>query len=232
MDRTEIKTPFFMVNTKSYLCKEKVLEIAKEADRLAEKYDITVFMIAPHVYLGIIQKVTNNLIITAQHVDGNYLGRGMGDTVPEFLRDVGVTAAYMNHAEHPMTLAELVQAIHRTKETGILSVVCSDTIEETKAIAMLNPDIILCEQTNKIETGTLSDNDYMKKSVDTVKKINPSILVELGARICSGEDVYKTIMAGADGTGSASQISCSDDPAAVMEDMLLGVVKAREELEL
>ena len=31
MDRSEIKTPFFMVNTKSYLCKEKVLEIAKEA---------------------------------------------------------------------------------------------------------------------------------------------------------------------------------------------------------
>ena len=36
-------------------------------------------------------------------------------------------------------------------------------------------------------------------------------------------------MSGADGTGSASKISCSEQPFSVMEDMLSGLMRAKKD---
>lgn len=47
----------------------------------------------------------------------------------------------------------------------------------------------------------------------------------------SGEQVYELILAGADGAGAASGICLAPDPLAMVEEMVAGVRRARDELE-
>ena len=103
MMKKTIKRPFFVVNPKAYLYGADSLKLAKYADRLAAKYGVDVFFTAQLVDLPVIKRETENLIITAQHMDGIVPGRGMGHVLPEALAAAGVSAVFLNHVEHPMT---------------------------------------------------------------------------------------------------------------------------------
>ena len=47
MAKTNIRTPFFVFNPKSYLFGEGLLELVREADTLAEEFPISIFVTAP-----------------------------------------------------------------------------------------------------------------------------------------------------------------------------------------
>ncbi|MGF7429508.1 triose-phosphate isomerase [Thermoanaerobacterium thermosaccharolyticum] len=225
----KIRTPFFVVNPKSYLYGEESLQLALAADKLAEEYDVDIFFTAPFADLANIKSHTKNLKITAQHMDPLVPGRGMGFVLPESLKAVGVDAVFLNHAEHSLKLTDLVKAIKRAKELGIITIVCADSIEEAVAIAMLGPDILLCEPTDLIGTGKTSSFDYINETTSKIKEINKDILVMQAAGISSGEDVYQTIMHGADGTGATSGIINAPNRAKRLEEMIQAIVKAKNE---
>ena len=44
MAKTNIRTPFFVFNPKSYLFGENLLELVREADALAEEFPISIFV--------------------------------------------------------------------------------------------------------------------------------------------------------------------------------------------
>ncbi|MBP2633735.1 MAG: triosephosphate isomerase [Firmicutes bacterium] len=227
--RKKIRTPFFMVNPKSYLYGEKSLELALEADKWAESKEFDVFFTAPFTDIRLIAENTKNLIVTAQHMDALKAGRGMGYVVPEALKEAGAKAVFLNHAEHPLKLVDLVKIIERAKDVGMYTVVCADSVKEAKAIALLDPDIILCEPTELIGTGNTSDQAYIKQTTDSIKKINSNILVMQAAGISTADDVYRTIMAGADGTGCTSGIVCAEDPRKMVKDMLAAIEKTKND---
>lgn len=229
MENKKIRAPFFMVNPKSYLYGEKAVELALAADAAAEGKDFDVFFTTPFVNISLIAGKVKNLIVTAQHMDALKPGRGMGYVVPEALKEAGAGAVFLNHAEHPIQLAELVKTIARAKEMGIYTVVCADSVKEAQAIAQLEPDIILCEPTELIGTGNISDKSYIKKTTESIKQINPNILVMQAAGISTAQNVYDTIMAGADGTGCTSGIVCAEDPNAMARDMIQAIEQAKKD---
>lgn len=229
--KKKIQTPFFVVNPKSYLYGESLLNLAKKADELAKKHPLTIFFTAPYAELATISANTEHLIVTAQHMDGIKPGRGMGHVLPEALKNAGAKATFLNHAEHPMTLAELVAAVDRGNALDMISIVCADSIQEARAIAMLDVDIILCEPTELIGTGKTSDEAYIEKTNQAVKEINPNILMMQAAGISTADDVYRTISLGAEGTGCTSGIVCAEDPSETLEEMILAVIKAKGEKE-
>ncbi|MBO4411810.1 MAG: triose-phosphate isomerase, partial [Lachnospiraceae bacterium] len=53
-----------------------------------------------------------------------------------------------------------------------------------------------------------------------VKDVDPNTLVLTAAGISNGTDVYKTIKAGADATGSSSGIAKAPDRAAMIDEMI------------
>lgn len=226
----KLRIPFFSVNPKSYVYGDKVLEIAKHADMLAEKYDLDVMFTAQLVDIPRIKQETRHLILCAQHMDGIVPGRGMGHVLPEALVAAGVEGVVLNHAEKPMTLHQLVMAIQRAKEVGLLTSVCADTVEECRAIATLHPDIMICEETSHIGTGVTSDMSYMVATRDAVKEISPETIVVQGAGIKSYDDVYRAILAGSGGSGGTSGIVAAPDPNKVMDEMVQAVVRARDEM--
>ena len=229
MDTQTIKTPFFIFNPKSYLYGEELLKLATTADELAKKYDISVFVTGPFADLKGISEATDQVIVTAQHIDGILPGRGMGHVLPESISNAGAKATFLNHAERPMSLSELAQAIKRAKELGMISIVCADSILEAQAIAQMNPEIILCEPTELIGTGETSDESYIRETNEAIKAINDEILVMQAAGISTAGDVYRTIALGADGTGCTSGIVKAENPQQMLINMVEAAVKAKKD---
>ncbi|WP_460054395.1 triose-phosphate isomerase [Pseudolactococcus yaeyamensis] len=216
-----VKAPFFMFNPKSYLYGEELLKMAVKADELAEKYpEITVFVTCPFADISTVAATTQNIIVTAQHMDGIQPGRGMGHVLPESIYAAGARAVFLNHAERALTLAELTASMKRARELEILTIVCADSLEEALAVAMLNPDIILCEPTELIGTGQTSDDSYINETNEAVRAINKDVLIMQASGVSTAEDVYHILSIGAHGTGCTSGITNAGSPIKMLEDMV------------
>ncbi len=225
-----IKNPFFVFNPKSYLYGEELLKLAKKADEMAAQYpECSVLVTVPFADISAVTNATKNIIVTAQHIDGIKPGRGIGHILPESVFNAGARAVFLNHAERPLTLAALAKAMERAKELGIETIVCADSINEARAVAMLGPDVILCEPTELIGTGKTSDSTYISKTNQAIKEIDENILVMQAAGISSADDVYRTMTLGADGTGCTSGITNAESPAEMIQEMIEAVVKAYKE---
>lgn len=230
MAKVNLRRPFFICNPKAYLYGKQSLNLARKCEELAIKYDIDVLYTGQFVDLRMLANSCPHLIITSQAMESLNIGKGMGHILPEGLKEAGVKATFLNHNENPLSINELAKTIKRAKELDILTIVCSSEVEDTRAIAYLNPDAMVCELNSLIGKGKIADESYMKETNKIVKTINPNIKVIQAAGISTGEDVYKAIISGADGTGATSGIVCSSDPFSKLEEMFKALDKARGEL--
>ncbi|TLQ39067.1 triose-phosphate isomerase [Ruoffia tabacinasalis] len=230
MSKVKINKPFFIFNPKSFLYGDDLLKLAKVADEQAKKYpDLSIFVTTPFSDLKAIADETEHVIVTAQHMDGIQPGRGMGYVLPESIYNAGARATFLNHAEQPMKLSEVTASVKRAKELGIISVVCADSIDEAKAVAMLKPDIILCEPTELIGTGQTSDESYVEGTNSAIHEVDENILIMQAAGISTADDVFKTIKLGADGTGCTSGITKAADPEQMLIEMIEAAYKASKQ---
>lgn len=219
-------SPFLVVNPKSYLYGEKSLELAKAADEIAEKTDLTIFFTCTFADIRLIKANTKNIIVTAQHMESLRPGRGMGHILPESLKEAGASATFLNHAENPMTLAELSKTIQRAKDLNITTIVCADSVTEGKAIAEFHPDILLCEPTDLIGTGQTADDIYTVEVCEQIRNIDSNIAIMIASGVTTAEDCYRVIRLGADGTGATSGILKAPDPAIRIAEMAEAIVRA------
>lgn len=228
---TKIKAPFFVINPKAYLYGEEIVSLAKKAEELANQFNVDILFTAQLIDMPKIKEIAPSLILTAQHFDPIEPGRGMGHVLPDALAYHGVQASFLNHAEFPMTLAELDKAIKLGRKHQILSVVCASSYEETKAIASLKPDIMVCEPTELIGTGETSNDEYMQTTQRIIRETSPHTLVLQAAGISSAEDVYNAFKNGADGTGGTSGIVCAESPHKVLDQMFNALDQARKDFK-
>ncbi len=228
--KPKIRVPFFETGVKNYIYGDAVYEFAKAADRAAIQYDIDVLFIAPYTEIRRIAENTERLIVLAPYMDTLRPGRGMADVLPEALKAAGARGVVLNHCERPMTLTQIKTCIDRANELDMLSFVCADTIAEARAIAQLHPDIINPEPSGLIGSGQASDMSYVMEAIRAVKAIDPNIMVEQAAGITTAQQIYDFILAGSEAAGSASGILRSENPHALLNEMVLYVKKAREDL--
>lgn len=226
---TNVKCPFLVVNPKSYLYGQKSLELAKAADETARQTGIQIFFTCPFTDIRYIKENTSYITVTAQHMESLPPGRGMGHILPESLKEAGVGAVFLNHAENAMTVAELSQTIQRAKDLEIITIVCADSVSEGQAIAQLGPDILLCEPTDLIGTGKVADNSYVIDAVNKIKAIDKNIAVMIASGVTTADDVYNVIKLGADGTGATSGILKAPSPAKRVQEMADAILKAQHE---
>ena len=100
---------------------------------------------------------------------------------------------------------------------------------EASMIAKLRPNIIVCEPSELIGTGVSVGSEYVEAAMHAVKDVDPEIMVLTAAGIANGKDVYNTIIAGADATGSSSGVAKAPDRAAMVDEMISAVRKAWDE---
>lgn len=221
-----IKPPFFEIGPKAYLWGEDMLKLAKVIDEAATKLDVDVIVTPQYTDIPLLAQNTKRIHVYAQHMDALVPGRGLGSVLPEAVKAAGAEGVMLNHAEKKLDLETLAATIKRADEIGLATIVCTDTLEEIKAVAALEPNIIVAEPTALIGTGQTSDMDYVLDTIAAVKAINPEIMVLQGAGISNGRDVYNVIAAGAEATGSTSGIIKAEDPAAMVWEMLTALRNA------
>lgn len=225
-----IKPPFFEVGPKAYLYGEAMLKLAKVIDKCAMKYDVDVIVTPQYTDISLLAQNTERILVFAQHMDSLPVGRGLGSVLPEAVKAAGAVGVMLNHAEKPLSMEEVEKTIRRADEVGLATIVCADTVEDVRAIAKMGPNLIVAEPTALIGTGQTSDSNYVIDTIETVRAINPEIMVLQGAGISNGQDVYNTIKLGAQATGSTSGIIKAADPYAMVDEMLYHLRKAWDEL--
>lgn len=226
-----IRVPYFEIGTKNYVYGDTLLAYAIAADKAAEKYDIDVLFICPAVEIRRVCENTKNLIVLAPYMDTLRPGRGMADVLPEGLKAAGAQGVVINHCEKPMSLPQMKATIDRARELDMLVFACADTLDEAKAIAQLHPDIINPEPSEIIGGGNgVSPMAYVKDSIDVIKAIDPTIMVEQAAGITNGQQVYDFIMAGSEAAGAASGIMNAADPIAMIDEMIAATRRAADDL--
>ena len=229
MANCKIKAPFFEIGPKSYLYGDDILELAKAADAASEKYDVDVIFTCPVVDIRRVAEATKRLHVFAPHMDPIYPGRGLADTLPESLVAAGAEGVMLNHVEKPLSFDVLAETIKRADEVGLTTIVCADSMADAGRIAGLHPDIIVAEPSELIGTGVSVGPEYVQAATDSVKNVDANILVLTAAGIAGGEDVYNTIMAGADATGSSSGVAKAADRPAMVDEMIAACRKAWNE---
>lgn len=229
MNEHTIRAPFFEIGPKSYLYGQDVVDLAIAADQASEKYGVDIIFTTPIVSISAVKAATMHIHVFAPHMDPLEPGRGLADILPESLVAAGAEGVMLNHVEKPLTLGVLKKTIERAKVVGLTTIVCADSIVEASMIAKLDPDIIVAEPSELIGTGLTSGTEYVEAASRGVKEVNPDILVLTAAGISNGQDVYNTIIAGADATGSSSGVAKAADRAAMVDEMISAVRKAWDE---
>lgn len=224
-----LKPPFFEIGPKNYLFGDQILDLARIADEAAAKYDVRVIYTTPYADIRRVAENVKNIKVFAPHMDDIPVGRGLACVLGESLKAAGAVGVMLNHAERPLPASTLVRTLNRARELGLMSIVCADSMAETRAIAQMHPDLMITEPTELIGTGQAADLSYVKTSVDAIQSIDPNIGILVGGGISNGTDVYNTIMAGADATGSSSGIVKAADPGAMVHEMLAAVRQAWDE---
>ena len=228
-NKAKIKAPFFEIGPKSYLYGDDILELAKAADAASEKYGVDIIFTTPVVDIRRVSENTKHIHVFAPHMDPIYPGRGLADILPESLVAAGAEGVMLNHCEKPLEFDVLAETINRADEVGLLSIVCADSLADASKIASLKPDIIVAEPSELIGTGVSVGREYVEAATKSVKDVDENILVLTAAGIANGEDVYNTIIAGADATGSSSGVAKAADRAAMVDEMIAAVRRAWDE---
>lgn len=229
MNKKAVKLPFFEIGPKSYLYGDDILELAKAADAAAEKYGVDIIFTTPIVDIRRVREATKHIHVFAPHMDPIVPGRGLADVLPESLVAAGADGVMLNHCEKPISFETLEKTIARANEVGLTTIVCADSLADASKIATLAPDIIVAEPSELIGTGVSVGKEYVEAATKSVKDVNADILVLTAAGISNGEDVYNTIIAGADATGSSSGVAKAKDRAAMVDEMISAVRRAWDE---
>ena len=220
---SRIKFPAIIINYKIYeqAIGKKGLEIAKQAEKIMEEYDVTVGVAPQLPDLRYIAEQVN-IPVFAQHADPRGPGSGTGYILLENIKDSGAVGILINHSEHRLVLSTIEETITRAKKLGLETLVCANNPKVSGAIAVLEPDIIAVEPPELIGTGipvSKAKPEVITDTVDIVKKINPKIHLLCGAGISKGEDVNAALKLGTEGVLLASGVVKAKDPKAVLEEM-------------
>ncbi|MCC7350169.1 MAG: triose-phosphate isomerase [Phycisphaerales bacterium] len=227
-----LRPPVFELGLKGYLWGRVALELARVAARIGREQGVTILYTAGLVDVAAIAaQMRDELLVLSPQVDAVMPGRGStsGCILPEALREAGVAGALLNHSERPMGLGQIARSIRRCDQSGLITVVCADSPDEAAALAHLGPNIILAEPPDLIggnRSVAQVQAEFIARSVESVRGVNPEILVLNSAGIRTPDDAAAVIEAGADGTGSTSGVLASADPADMLERMVRAVRQA------
>jgi len=216
----KIRAPYFEIGPKCIMWGERMLKLALAVDEIAHKYDLDVILTPQYADIRLIAQNTKYVHVFAQHMDPLLPGRGLGSVLAESLKEAGAEGVMLNHAEKKLDLDTLKKTIERADAAGLATIVCADTVEEIRQVALMSPNLIVAEPTDLIGTGVASDMGYVRDTIEAVRKINPDIMVLQGAGISGPQDVANVIRAGAQATGCTSGVMKAADPEAAAEAML------------
>ncbi len=225
----KISFPLIALNFKTYLeaLGEKSIKLSKIAEEVSEEYGICVSVAPPLIDLARVAREVE-IPVLAQHVDPYKPGSHTGSILAEDVKAAGAVGSIVNHSERRLRLADIGGVLERLRENELMALLCTDTVETTKAGAALGPDLLAIEPPELIGTGipvSRAKPEVVTGAVEAVKRINPGVHVLCGAGISAGEDVAKAIELGTKGVLLASAYVKAKDPRKLLSEMAEAALK-------
>ena len=227
MDGTKIGTPVIVLNVKSYAesAGRRGFELAKICEDVASKQGVNIAICPQQVELAKIASAVN-IPCFAQHVDAVEPGSHTGFVTLESVREAGATGTLANHSEHRLRIADIEFIVRKSSSLNLLTIVCTNNIPVSRAVAELKPYAIAIEPPELIGSGkavSKVDPEIVANTVAEVKKLHKYCIVLCGAGVTNGEDVRRAIELGADGVLLASGVVKAKDPKTALLDLVTGL---------
>ncbi len=213
-------TPLILVNLKTYLegTGEKALRLAKMAQRVVREKEVCVGLAAQFTDIAKLAKAAS-VPIFAQHIDPTKPGSFTGHVLPEAVKEAGAAGTLINHSERRIKLADIEACIVRTRQLGLVSVVCTNNANVSASAAALRPNFIAIEPPELIGTGipvSKAQPEIITETVKQVRKVDPQVNILCGAGITKGDDVAAALKLGTKGVLVASGVVKAKDPYKVL----------------
>ncbi|RJS82406.1 triose-phosphate isomerase [Methanophagales archaeon] len=223
----EIGTPVIVLNEKAYVesVGKRGFELAKICEEIATKQGVSIAICPQQVELASIA-YSLNIPCFAQHVDAVEPGSHTGFVTLESIKETGATGSLVNHSEHRLKIADIDFIVTKAASLNLLTIVCTNNIAVSKAVAELKPYAIAVEPPELIGSGrsvSKEDPEIVLNTVKEVKRVNESCLVLCGAGITNGADVRAALELGADGVLLASGVVKAKDPKVALRDLVMGL---------
>ena len=167
--------------------------------------------------------------VFSQHVDPVPHGSYTGHVLLESVKEAGAIGTLINHSERRLRLFEIEAIIAKTRESDMVSVVCTNNTMVSAAAAALKPDVISLEPPELIGSGIAVSKarpEVVSDTVELVKRINPQAVTLCGAGITTGEDVSSALKLGTKGVLVASGIVKAKDPRKVLMEFSEAIIKS------
>jgi len=219
--------PVIIVNLKTYseASGEGALSIAKAAESVAKETGRRIIVAPPISDLALVCSSVS-IPVFSQHVDNVKIGSTTGFVPPEGAKAAGASGTLINHSEHRLVMADIEQLVKRCESLGLTTVLCSNNIAVSRALAAINPAFVAIEPPELIG-GDISVTDanpeIVSVAVAVIREISPEIGILTGAGVKNGRDVAMALELGTDGVLLASGVAKAKDPRAVLLDLASGI---------
>ncbi len=218
-----VEYPIIVVNFKTYSesLGEKGVRLAKIAEHVSKSTGVCIGVAPQFIDLFEIANIVE-IPVFAQHMDPYEPGAYTGSITAESIKASGAVGTLLNHSEKRMKLADIEAAILRARENSLITLVCTNNVMVSKAVAVLDPDMIAVEPPELIGTGipvSKAKPEVVSGTVSEIRKINKKTHILCGAGISTGEDVRAAIDLGTEGVLLASGVVKAKDPEKVLFEM-------------
>jgi triosephosphate isomerase len=215
-----VKVPIIIINYKTYseATGKKAVKLSRIAEEVSLDSGVNI-CVAPQVVDIAAVCDAVSIPVFAQHIDPVVPGSSTGYILLESVKEAGAIGTLINHAERQLKLCDIESIVARTREAGMVSVVCTSNAAVSEAAAALKPDVISLEPPDLIGTGisvSKTKPDAVTEMVALVKHVNPCVVTLCGAGITKGEDVTAALKLGTMGVLVASGIVKAKNPREVL----------------
>ena len=217
---SKVQVPIIIVNYKTYseATGKKAVKLSKIAEEVSMESGVNVGVAPQFADIASIADAVS-IPVFSQHIDPITPGSFTGHILLESVKEAGAVGTLINHSERRLKLCAIEAIVTKTRESGMVSVVCTNNAAVSTAAAALKPDIISLEPPELIGTGipvSKAQPEVVTETVELVKRINPDIVTLCGAGITRGEDVTAALRLGTKGVLVASGIVKAKDPRKVL----------------
>ena len=170
------KVPVIILNYKTYVesagLKGRVLTRMTHEVMREKGVRMVVCPQTPDLYLH----RDSGIEVFAQHVDPIEPGSHTGHVLPLALVEAGVSGSLINHSEDRMPSNKISMCVALCRQHKLTSIVCAESIEKVKEVAVFKPDYIAIEPPELIGSGipvSKADPDIVRNSVKAVQETIP-----------------------------------------------------------
>jgi triosephosphate isomerase len=225
-----LQEPILIINFKNYaeIQGERCLALARQVEEVARELCLedSIAIAPPTPALALISSCVDKITVIAQHVDDANEGSTTGYVTAEMLKSFNIRGSLVNHSEHRLDLNTIKGILNRLKRLNMLSIVCANTPDEVKRLALLNPDYIAIEPPELIGTGNAVSKSKPEVIVKAVEALNSSSSkIICGAGIVDASDVKAALRLGSKGILVASGVIKAKDWKAKVHELAEALIK-------